>query len=128
MKKSIILSIILLLLLTNSVVFARITKANPEIQRAINDAEKDVVGDTNRYTWFLATMTTASIFGCCGGSIVSIISFYYPEKPPASRFIGKSPDYITVYTYTYKQKMKYRQLVCSSLGCLGGAFIAILIW
>ena len=40
---------------------------------------------------------------CCLGVGSSIIHFQ-PESIPAERFIGKTPEYIEVYTATYKQE------------------------
>jgi len=61
-------------------------------------AERDAEMYTNKDLWFCA--------GCCGGLPGLLISYIYIPSPPASRLIGKSPEYVAYYTDFYKAKAK----------------------
>ena len=54
-----------------------------------------------------------------------IVAFTMQPPPPASRFVGKSPEYIRVYTQTYKAKVRNRQAGPAYSGLFGwiGCFI-----
>jgi len=76
-------------------------------------AERDAQMDVNSGLWFLA--------GCCLGATGLIISYVYTPSPPASRLMGKSPEYIAYYTDFYRAKSKSIQTGRAWTGCLVSA-------
>lgn len=52
----------------------------------------------------------------------------YTLHPPASRFMGKSPEYVMLYTQTYKEKIRSHQVMDATIGCVGGSLVAAFIW
>lgn len=95
---------------------------------AIVAAQRDAQADVNQFMWFGGTFILSVVGGCLLGSVGVIGASAYQPSPPASRFIGKSSEYIVFYTKTYKAKVRDRQLASSTLGCLGGSIIAAIIW
>ncbi|RKU30819.1 hypothetical protein C6497_03850 [Candidatus Poribacteria bacterium] len=85
-------------------------------QQAIADAEQDVLVDVNGNLWFLG--------GCLGNITVLIIASVFEPHPPASRLLGKSPEYIAVYTDTYRRKASNLQTSRALAGCLTGTAVA----
>lgn len=97
--------------------------------QAIVDAERDAAVDANSVLWMGGTFVGTSLVGClfCGLPSILIASIYQPT-PPAARLMGKSPEYIMLYTQTYKEKTKSRQLRDATIGCVGGSVVAALLW
>ncbi len=85
-------------------------------QQAIADAEQDVSTNVNGNLWFLG--------GCFGNITVIIIANVFEPTPPASRLLGKSPEYIAVYTDTYRAKATNLQTSRALAGCLTGTAVA----
>ena len=77
---------------------------------------------------FVCAPSGAQVIECClGGTTLGLISSlvvrssisrFQPESIPAERFIGKTPEYIEVYTATYKQETIRLRL---ELAIFGGA-------
>jgi len=95
--------------------------AEIEIQ-ARRDAQADIKGQT----WFL--------IGCLTNLTGWLIAYIIEPSPPVSRLLGKSGDYIAVYTDTYKREGKKIQTRKAFTGCVVGVLcvaavevIAILI-
>jgi hypothetical protein len=80
------------------------------MQEARRAAEIDAEAFTNSGLWFLA--------GCLGTAVGVIIAYVYTPSPPASRLIGKSPEYVAYYTDFYKTKAKSIQTSKAWTGCL----------
>ena len=76
-------------------------------------AERDATMDTNTTLWFIA--------GCCGGLTGLLISYIYAPSPPATRLLGKSPEYVAAYTDCYKAKAKKIQSSKALTGCFVSA-------
>ena len=76
-------------------------------------AERDAEMDTNSALWFAA--------GCLGGVTGLLVSYIYAPSPPASRLLGKSPEYIAYYTDFYKAKVKQIQTKQAKTGCITAA-------
>jgi hypothetical protein len=74
------------------------------------DAERDAEMDVNGTIWFLA--------GCLGGLTGLLISYIYTPSPPASRLMGKPPEYVAYYTDFYKEKARGVQTNRALSGCL----------
>ena len=80
--------------------------------QAIADATRDAKNPQNGYVWFPA--------GCLLGVVGILIAAVYSPPPPATRLLGKSPEYITYYTETYQKVAKDDQVTEATLGCLPG--------
>ena len=93
--------------LTFSVPFVTLAQQNALQAEAIADAEKDAVINVNTTRWFWT--------GCFGG--VSALTQVYEPSPPASRLLGKSPEYTAYYTDAYKAKATELQSSAVRKGC-----------
>ena len=105
----------LMVLLVLSLPFVSLAELNTIQAQAIADAEQDVSTDVNGPLWFLG--------GCLGNLTVIIIAYVFEPTPPASRLLGKSPEYIAVYTDTYRTKAKNLQTARALAGCLTGTAV-----
>ena len=83
--------------------------------------ERDAELDANRTLWFAA--------GCLGGITGLLVSYIYTPSPPAVRLLGKSPEYVAVYTDAYRQKARKIQSGQALLGCgvACGAYVAYFV-
>ncbi|MBM3242322.1 hypothetical protein FJZ31_39145 [Candidatus Poribacteria bacterium] len=93
-----------------------------EIDQARIEAERDARKDTNGALWFFA--------GCCGGPVGLVVSYAITPSPPASRLLGKSPEYVAYYTDFYRAKAKNIQTSRALMGCgvTVAVYIASYIW
>ena len=114
---------------------------------AKQDAERDANLDVNKQSWFTSgmvpvclvstiTVLTALDSGSPEAPPVVFFTFIAPlvgpvaallssPIPPTERFIGKSPEYISTYTDTYKSKARSIQMTSASLGVATGCGISI---
>lgn len=53
------------------------------------------------------------------GPMGILIATIYTPTPPVNRLIGKSSEYVAIYTTTYQQKVKERQTKEAATGCAG---------
>ena len=104
------------------ILFPSIPYAQPETEpplQAIADARTHAEQDVSTPVWFIAG-AACCIFG---------IGFAYMNQPqvPVHRLMGKSPEYIAVYTDEYHRVARHKQLGLSLGGCVFGsiAFIAL---
>lgn len=104
--------------LTFSMPFITFAQQNSLQAEAIVAAERDAQNDVNRGLWFLG--------GCFGGVIGVIIAYGVAPSPPATRLLGKSPEYVAFYTQAYTEKAKKLQ-TNSALGgcCVSTLYVAI---
>ena len=63
-------------------------------------------------------------FSCLGQLI--LIRRFRPI-PPSERFIGKSPEYVAVYTDVYKTRARWLRIQYTAVGCAIGAGLLIFI-
>ncbi len=96
---------------------------------AVMDAESDAKATTDKFWWFSGTCMGTTFLTClfCGLPSMAIASIYEPP-PPASRLIGKSPEYVEVYQKTYKEKVRSHQMTRATLGCIVGSVLSAAIW
>ena len=88
-----------------------IAQETEEILEAKADAREAANIDVGSASWFAA--------GFCFGILgVGFAALHDPGIDPA-RFIGKSPQYVAVYTNTYNRVATKKRLVSSSIGCVG---------
>ena len=100
---------LLMVVLTFSMPFVTFAQQNSLQMEAIVAAERDAQADINKGLWVLG--------GCFGGIIGVIIAYSIEPSPPATRLLGKSPEYVAVYTDTYKEKAKKLQTNSALGGC-----------
>lgn len=79
------------------------------------DAERNVNGTT----WF--------IIGVFLGVIGYLVAMLAPPKAPASALIGKSADYIAVYSQVYEETGKKIQMSKAMTGCLVGTGVQLVL-
>ena len=110
---------------------------------AKQDAERDANLDVNKQSWFASGMVPVCLVATLtvltsdseAGRLISALGFIAPlvgpisaiaaPKPPPERFIGKSAEYISTYTDTYKSKARSIQMTSASLGVAAGCGISI---
>ena len=109
---------LLMVVLTFSMPFVTFAQQNSLQMDAIAAAERDAQNDVNRGLWFLG--------GCFGGVIGVIVAYSVEPSPPATRLLGKSPEYVAFYTQAYAKKAKKLQ-TNSALGgcCVSTLYVAI---
>ncbi len=90
-------------------------------------AEYDAEDDVNTAVWLAA----GGILGVAGnlplGAIAIGGAYVYQPVPPADRLLGKSAEYVTIYTDTYKAKTRNLRLSAAAKGALGGAAVFCLL-
>jgi hypothetical protein len=84
--------------------------------RAVLEATQDAQADENGVLWFFA--------GCLLGVIGIVIAAVADPSLPPARLMGKSPEYLAIYTQTYKSEAHSAQLR-SSLWGFGTAIVVI---
>ncbi len=86
-------------------------------------AEYDAEDDVNTAVWLAA----GGILGIAGnlplGAIAIGGAYVYQPAPPADRLLGKSAEYVTIYTDTYQAKARSLRLSAAAKGALGGAAV-----
>ena len=82
---------------------------------AIAAAERDAEARVNKGLCFGA--------GCLTGVFGPVLAYNLPPAPPVEQLIGKSPEYVTIYTTAYQAKAKSIQGRSALVGCriTGGA-------
>ena len=99
--------------------FVTIAQENSVRVEAIAAAEQDAQNNVNTNLWFLA-----GCFGC----VVGVGAAYGVEpSPPATRLLGKSPEYVTFYTDAYKEKAKRLQTDSAVRGCVLTTLIVVIL-
>ncbi len=75
------------------------------------EATQDAQADENGTLWFFA--------GCLLGLIGVVIAAVAEPTPPPARLMGKSPEYLAVYTQTYKSAGQLRAAAVRLCGAWG---------
>ena len=88
--------------------------------RAAAEAVADAHADTNGTMWFFA--------GCLLGVIGIIIAYVAEPSPPPARLMGKSPEYLAIYTATYKSEAKSIQGRSAIYGTLTTLAVFVVIY
>ena len=95
------------------------TLKNNDATQAIVDAERDArIGAS--VEWFIGGFLGGFALGCCGGLTVVALSQALPPSPSAQQLLGKSPEYVAVYTDTYIRAKKRSSAEASFAGCALG--------
>ena len=82
-------------------------------------AEQESESDAKKITWFF--------IGLFGNIIGVLIASIYEPTPPASRLLEKSPEYVALYTDSYKAKSRSIQLRQSLIG-LVVPIVLMILW
>jgi hypothetical protein len=82
-------------------------------------AEQDAESDAKKVRWFFI-----GLFGSILGVLIAAI---YEPTPPASRLLEKSPEYVAMYTDSYKAKGRRVQVRQSAIG-LVVPFVLMILW
>jgi len=95
---------------------------------AIEDAKRDANADVNKLLWvgagcLLSGVSLVDNYSCLLSTAGLIGTYFYRPNPPASRLIGKSPEYVTFYTEAYKAESGKLQALMSTAGCVGGGVV-----
>ncbi len=86
-------------------------------QRACMQAEMDAEADVNKVLWIAAGF----FLGLLGVGAAYVLE----PDPPASNLLGKSPEYVAVYTDCYKRKGKSVQVKNAVIGCVLGNLLYV---
>lgn len=100
-------------ILVFSISFVTFAQQNSELSEAVVAAERDAKTDVDQSDWWIR--------GCClfGASQAGNVA-----EPSPERLVGKSPEYVEVYTQVYKAKAKNLQRSAATPGCLTTVFSA----
>ena len=87
-------------------------------------AERDAEADAKQVLWIGGNFLLAVAGGCVLGSVGLLGAYLYEPVPPASRLMGKSPEYVLFYADAYKSRARSLQLRSAFIGCLGGSVVS----
>ncbi len=118
-------------MLTLSVPFVTLAQQNSMEEQAIAEAEADANKDVNKPLWFatgsllsgLTFVPLPGVYSCLLPPVGLAGTYFYQPNPPAGRFIGKSPEYVAVYSETYKKEKSKLQALWATAGCASGSVV-----
>ena len=119
--KNIIASFTLMMMLFSIIILPVTAQGQEtEVQRATEDALRDVEQDVSKITWGI------SGFFCS----VCSVAYAYIDKPqvPASRFVGKSAEYVSFYTDAYHREVRKQRGQAAVIGCLAGSIFSTITY
>ena len=111
------ISVFLMALLIFSIPFVALAQQYSVYAEATAAAQRDATANTDSTFWF--------IVGCFGNVLGLIYANYAVPSPPASRLIGKSPEYVAAYSDAYKMKAKQLQTNQAVRGCITNAILTV---
>ena len=123
------LLVFLMAVLTFSTPFVTMAQQNFVQAEVAIAAEADANKDVSKLLCFSAGCVLSALFflpspyGYLLPPAGIIGSYSYRPGPPPSRLIGKSPEYISAYTTTYKSKRGNIQALWTSAGCFSGCVV-----
>ncbi len=88
----------------------------PALTAVSQDAEVDV----NKFLWFF--------IGFFGNIVGILIAYAYKPLPPASRLLGKSPEYAAFYTDSYKTRLGRLQGRWAVIGLITAVALGFMIF
>ena len=105
-----------------SFTFQRLVQSSEHVSdasQAMLDAQQDALNaDVSAWGWA----------GGLLGPIGILIAAIYPPTPPVNRMIGKSSEYVAIYTTSYQQHVKGRQTKQAATGCAGAVLVSFFIY
>ena len=108
---------ITLLFIILSVPLFTFAQQNAVQVEAMAAAEADAKADTDPSFWF--------IVGCFGNLMGLLYANFNSPTAPASRLLGKSPEYVAFYSDTYAIKAKKIQMDQAVKGCVTNAVASV---
>ena len=110
-----------LLIVAVFVVFLPVVSVAQAIDsEACTQAEFDAKVDVNKPIWWAG--------GCLFGIFAIGAAYIMEPHPPASRLVGKSPEYVASYSDCYEDKAGSLQRTAALQGCLVGFSISMIIY
>lgn len=111
--------------------FATLAQESAEQTDIVNaeaDAIQDANADVNKPLWIglgglLAGISLIHNYGCVLSVGGLAGTYFYRPNPPAERLIGKSPEYVNVYSEAYKNEIAKLHTLWSAAGCVGGGAV-----
>jgi len=97
-----------------------ITVAQVPDNEACVQAKADAEMDVNKTMWFVG--------GCLIGVLGVGAAYLVKPNPPASKLLGKSPEYIASYSDCYSAKASSIQTSSSIYGCVVGTLVTVVIY
>ena len=118
----------ILMLSTPCVTVAQESSEQVDVEIAIAEAKRDAEADVNKLLWFgvgnllsgIALVQDYSFLFSIGGLIGT---YFYRPNPPAARFVGKSSEYVELYSETYKKEIGRNHALWSTAGCVSGGVV-----
>ncbi len=129
MKRSIAIFAIILMLFTTMLYpiaahaqlqqMAQMPQAG-DIQQADADARRDAHQNVSTISWGIGGF----FCGLCA------VAYVYIDKPqvPTARLVGKSAEYVSFYTDTYKREVRKQRGQSAMIGCLAGSIFSTLTY
>ena len=112
--------VFLMALLTFGMPFVTLAQQLSVQAEAMNAAQRDAVMHTNQNMW--------RVFGCFGGIFAVAGGYLYEPAPPASAFLGKSPEYVAFYADAYTSTAKNLQTRGAIEGCVAGTCVTAALY
>ena len=111
-----LISFIVTVIILFSIQFNIVAQQTDDMARAISDAKRDAE---------LADVTTWNGVGCLFGVFGMIAAAVIDPPVPATKLLGKSPEYVVFYTETYRSNLKQNRIEAAGAGCLVGSGIVL---
>ncbi|MBI4722910.1 MAG: hypothetical protein HY769_07970 [Candidatus Stahlbacteria bacterium] len=80
-------------------------------------AKQDAQADVSSIMWLGAGVLTSAT--------AVLVAYIYSPNPPASRLLGKSPEYAAYYTECYTKEAKRVQTRNATMGCIAPAAVYV---
>ena len=127
------LTLFMVMIILNTA-FVALVESNSVGAQAAADAVADANQDVNKPLWFgtgcllpgLIFVPLPNWYSYLLTPVGLTGTYFYQPSPPLSRLVGKSMEYVAVYTQTYKSKRGNIQARWASAGCVTGS--VILVW
>jgi len=111
----VVAGLLALTVIANPVLLNAQEKVN--VQEVCTKAQMDAKTDVNGTLW----MGAGFLFGLFGIGAAYLIE----PDPPASRLLGKSPEYVAAYTDCYRDAARDIQVKKATVGCVIGTLLYI---
>lgn len=125
MKKGLLFRVLVVLMsgLSLSFPLQAIAQQRTTVIDAKAAAEYDAEDDVNTAIWLAAGGVLGVVGNLPLGAVAIGGAYVYQPMPPAERLLGKSAEYVTVYTDAYKAKSRSLRLIAAGKGALGGSAV-----
>ncbi len=131
MRKELLFHILIVLMLMSilgsNFALQATAQQNATFVDAKTAAEYDAEDDVNTAVWIAAGGVLGVIGALPLGAAAIGGAYVYQPVPRVERLLGKSAEYVTVYTEAYKTKSRNLRLVAAVKGSLGGSAVFCLL-